>query len=166
MTTTDIFPISIILLFQACYTNEIIPYVTFWNWPFSLSLYPWGSSKLLSVSIFHSFYWWEASHCMNAPVYLPIHPSKDFFPRFWPLQIKLWTFMYTFLYNRKFLFLLDKWPNVQLLGHVVSTWLVLQEIETAIYFFSVAVPFYILISDVSVVQVFCILARIWCFQTL
>ena len=105
--------------------------------------------SFLSVSIVHAFCWCSILLYEYTTVYLPIHPLKDIWiiSRFWPLQIKLWTFMYRFLYDNKFPFLCDKCPRVQLLDHMVSTSLVLWETETAILFFGVAVPFYILNSN-------------------
>ena len=46
--TTNLFSISRILLFQECYVNGIIYYVTLGGWPFSLSIIP---SRFIQVAV-------------------------------------------------------------------------------------------------------------------
>lgn len=56
LVSTDLFSISIILSFQKCHINEIIPYVTFWDWLFFFTQHnSLESFKLFCVSITHYF---------------------------------------------------------------------------------------------------------------
>ena len=53
LATTNLFFLSIILLFQESYTNEIIQFVIFWGWIFKFysAQFSGASSKLLHVSL-------------------------------------------------------------------------------------------------------------------
>ena len=77
-----------------------------------------------------------------------IHPLKDIWIVYslGLLRIKLWTFMDKFLRENKLSFLWDKCPSVQLLGHTLSSFLVLK--ETAKLFSNGAVPCYLPTSNI------------------
>lgn len=50
LETPYLFSISIILSFQDCYINEVIQYITFWEWLFHSVQFPWNPSKGCSNS--------------------------------------------------------------------------------------------------------------------
>lgn len=71
----------------------------------------------------------------------------------------LWTFMYKCLGERKLLFLWDKFPDMQLLCHMIVVCSFKRKTDKR--FSRVAVLFNIPISKVWVVQFLCILGSIW-----
>lgn len=71
LATTNLFFVSITLSLQECYMEEVISYVTFGDCFFSLSIiFFWDPSKLLHVSVFHSFYCWVVVQCMKVPQFV------------------------------------------------------------------------------------------------
>lgn len=111
---------------QGCYTNAVIQYAIFDDWISSLSISfrLWYASRVLFCLDCFCFIA-ELYEC--ARVYLTIHSLKDtcVFSIIGLLWIKqLWTFRFRFLCKCKFSFLCNKCPGVQMLGHVVTAYLV------------------------------------------
>lgn len=82
--------------------------------------FPWGSSKLLYVSVVISFLLLSTTPWYGCTkVHLTIHSLKEIWvvTSFQTLKTKLlWTSMYKFLCENNFLFLWDKSPRVQVMG--------------------------------------------------
>lgn len=118
LATTNLFTISIILLFQKCYTNRTIQNVTFWNILFLLNIIPMKSIQVVTFyQLFVSFYCWVVFHGYRYTT--QFHPLKDRWIvfSFRPLVIKLlWIFIYRFLGKHKYSFLWDKCPKRAIAG--------------------------------------------------
>ena len=80
LATTNNFPISIILSFQECYINGVTQYMTFWDWPFSLSVILSVSSRLLVYQYLIPFYCWRVFYgCISLLNHLPVEEYLDCF---------------------------------------------------------------------------------------
>lgn len=120
LATNNLFFISIILSFQECYISAIIQYMTFWEWLFYSSWYPWGPSNLC-VSLLYFFALNSTISCYGWLV-SSLTQLQDIWvaSSFGLLQIKLLKiFAYKFPCQHSFSFLCDKCPRVHLLGPMI-----------------------------------------------
>lgn len=148
---------STILAFQECYINGIMQYVTL----FMKYEFPWDPSKLLHVSIIHSFQLLSSipqRGCTTAC--LTIHLLNDTWFQFFAITNKmLWKFVYRLLFGHIFSLLWDRCPGLSLLGYRVSLCLVFE--QTAKLFSRKAVSFYIPTSNAWGIQSVHIFTNIW-----
>lgn len=111
LAMTNLFVISVIILFQECSINVVIFYVSLWVWLLSLSVISLRIIQVgacmnrLSLFIVESYSVVCPYHRLF--INLPIEGNLHSF-QVWLLQIKLlWISMYKFLCEKKFIFLWD-----------------------------------------------------------
>lgn len=77
--TTNLFSISIIMLFHKCYTNRLLRHLSFWQWLFSLSMI---SCRFIQVAVPSSFLFMahNNSWCKCTTASLISHLVKDMGP--------------------------------------------------------------------------------------
>lgn len=90
LSTTNLFPISIILSFQQCYMNEIIWCLTFWIGFFHLAQCPWDPSKELHISFLMLFnvYYYSMVYTWYFTVCWILYQLRDIWviSRFWQIK--------------------------------------------------------------------------------